>query len=139
MTNRRRLASACLAAACLALGASGCLYVHETSSSSSSSSGQSRGHGPPSWAPAHGARYKHASGVTLVFDSGMDVYVVAELPGTYFRDERFYRRLANGDWGAAAWPNGPWTAVATNALPPGLRAGAGPGTTIAPGRGRKLY
>jgi hypothetical protein len=136
-TALRRLAGA--AVVLLALGASGCLYYHESSSSSSSGSSHGkRGHGPPDWAPAHGARYKHASGVTLVFDSGLGIYVVAELPGTYFQDERFYRRLANGGWGVAAWPNGPWSAVGTGALPPGLRASAAPGVSITPGQGRKL-
>jgi hypothetical protein len=133
-TARRRFAWA--AAALVALSASGCLYYHESSSTRSSQS--SHGKGPPPWAPAHGYRYKHASGVTLVFDTGLGIYIVAELPGMYFQDERFYRRLDNGTWGTAAWPNGPWTQVATNALPPSLRASAGPGMTTTPGRGRQL-
>jgi hypothetical protein len=127
-----------VAAALVALSASGCLYYHESSSTRSSQSTHGGGGGPPPWAPAHGYRMKHASGVTLVFDAGLGIYIVAELPGTYFQNERFYRKLANGSWGIAAWPNGPWSAVATNSLPPSLRASAGPGTTNNPGYGRKM-
>jgi len=85
------------------------------------------GHGPPPHAPAHGYRYKqqhayaHGGGdVELVFDSGLGVYVVVSLPGTYYWND-VYLRLQGERWYAAAHLDGPWK-PSTQAPPPGLRA-----------------
>jgi hypothetical protein len=104
-----------LAALCLlALAPAGCLVVQHGSSTSTST------HGPPPWAPAHGYRTKHPSGVDLVYDAGLGVYFVAQLPGVYFHGDRFYRQV-NGGWGIAGGPGGPWLAVAERDIPPGLQ------------------
>ena len=68
---------------------------------------RARGYGPPPHAPAHGYRHKHhASGVDLVFDSGLGVYVVAGLGHYYYRD-RFFRWHPDG-WQLSRHPRGPW-------------------------------
>lgn len=116
MHSRFRVEAPALALALCLLGLApaGCVYVQHQSSSST------RGGGPPPWAPAHGYRTKHPSGVDLVFDSGLGVYVVVDLPGVYFHGDRFYRQ-ANGGWGIAGGPGGPWVAVAERDIPPGLQ------------------
>jgi len=75
--------------------------------------------GPPPHAPAHGYRHKHhRSGVDLVFDSSLGVYVVADL-GYYFHNDRFYRWHDNG-WQISAHFRGPWQVVADYRVPPKL-------------------
>lgn len=82
----------------------------------------SRGHGPPPHAPAHGYRAKTPQGVDVVFDTGIGAYVVVDLPGVYWLDERYYRSGPEG-WQVAVRSNGPWTVCADADLPPGLRKG----------------
>ena len=72
--------------------------------------------GPPPWAPAHGYRRKHhRSGVDMVFDTGLGVYVVADL-GNYFYRDKFYR-WHNDAWQVSVYPRGPWHGVADYAVP----------------------
>lgn len=73
--------------------------------------GHARGRGgPPPHAPAHGYRQRHRrSGVDLVFDTGLGVYVVAGL-GYYFFSEKFYR-WRNNAWQISVNIDGPWNLV----------------------------
>jgi hypothetical protein len=105
-------------AAGLGLAAGACVHVHSAPQAK-------KGQGPPAHAPAHGYRKKHASGVELVFDSGLGVYVVLGIPDCYYDDHRFYR-LEKGVWKTAPDPKGTWTAAADRDLPPGLRRHDGP-------------
>ena len=78
--------------------------------------------GPPEHAPAHGYRKKQGNEkVVLVYDSGMDVYVVSGYDDCYYTAGQFYRRV-QGAWEWSVCIEGPWKAVAhRNDLPPGLR------------------
>jgi hypothetical protein len=77
--------------------------------------------GPPPHAPAHGYRRKHAQDdVDLVFDSGLGVYVVVDTPDCWWSDSRFYR-WREGTWAIGPHVSGPWTAVAVEQIPNGLR------------------
>lgn len=82
---------------------------------------RSRGHGPPPHAPAHGYRRKTRHGVEIVYDSGLGVYVVVELPGHYYHDDKYYRKHG-GRWEISIDIDGPWTVIAEAKLPVGLRA-----------------
>jgi hypothetical protein len=84
---------------------------------------KSQGHGPPPHAPAHGYRAKTAQGVNVVFDTQIGVYVVVDLPGSYWLDERYYRKGTSG-WTVSASFDGPWLACPTADLPKGLQGGA---------------
>jgi hypothetical protein len=77
------------------------------------------GKGPPPHAPAHGYRHKHACGADLVYDAGIGVYVVVGLPGIYFHDDLFYRRVSRG-WQASHSLDGPWQVVEVAVVPPHL-------------------
>lgn len=77
-------------------------------------------YGPPPHAPAHGYRHKHHNGPELVFDSGLGVYVVADL-NDYFYFENYYYRLLNDHWEISLHVRGPWKPAAMAALPPGLQ------------------
>lgn len=82
------------------------------------SPGHSRGHGPPPHAPAHGY-HAHHHGAELIFDSGLDVYVVVGHANHFYVDGRFLR-LRVELWEASASLSGPWQATSTRSLPPGL-------------------
>lgn len=123
--SRARRPAIAAALCLLALAPAGCLVVRHESSTSTTIEG------PPPWAPAHGHRKKHPSGVDLVFDAGLGVYVVLDLPGVYFHGDRFYRAV-NGGWGVASGPGGPWIAVADRDVPPGLQRTRKPGTLMQP-------
>jgi hypothetical protein len=93
------------------------------------------GGGPPPWAPAHGYRRKHPGGATLVYDTGLGVYVVAGMPGYYYIDDRFYRAV-NGAWQVAVAIDGPWQPAEAGGVPPGLaRRNGGGGPPGQSGRG----
>jgi hypothetical protein len=81
----------------------------------------SRGHGPPPHAPAHGYRAKNQQGAELVFDSGLGVYVVVDLPGVYFWSNVYYRERGKGSWERCDRLDGAWVYIAESSLPPGLR------------------
>jgi hypothetical protein len=77
--------------------------------------------GPPPHAPAHGYRRKHAQdGVDMVFDSDLGVYIVVDTPDCWWSDSRYYR-WRDGGWTIGAHVSGPWTTVAIDAVPSGLR------------------
>jgi hypothetical protein len=98
-----------------------------------------RDDGPPPHAPAHGRRAKSqaSSEVQLVFDAGLGVYVVVDVPHTYYW-EGVYLRIQDGRWMMSATFDGPWEAGKDVALPPGLaKKYAGKGKKKGhPGRGR---
>ena len=75
--------------------------------------------GPPPWAPAHGYRRKHASGVDLIYDRVLGAYTVGDHPGCWFHDARFFCRRQDG-WYSSAKIGGPWTGMRVKDLPPGL-------------------
>jgi hypothetical protein len=89
-----------------------------------------RGKGPPPHAPAHGYRRKlEQDGVTLVLDTGRNVYVVVELESVFFFENRYFRR-SDDRWYASSKPQAGWVVIAIDEVPPGLR-------DYAPGNGKK--
>jgi hypothetical protein len=125
----RTLSLSALGIAALAFVASGC--VHEVHHHHHDKHKAHKG-GPPPWAPAHGYRHKHHHGVELVFDAGLDVYVVVGHPGIYFRSDEYYC-LRGGEWYAGPRFDGPWKATRLDHLPPGLRKKYAKGQ---PGKGK---
>lgn len=91
--------------------------------------------GPPPHAPAHGYRHRHHhSGVDLVFDSGLGVYVVAGL-GHYFHGGRFYRWHKNA-WQVSVKARGPWHWADDHAVPRRLFKSKGRGRYKGKGKGK---
>jgi hypothetical protein len=76
--------------------------------------------GPPTHAPAYGYRRKQVSGMELVYDSGLGLYVVVGLPDHYYNDGYFYR-LRGGLWEISQKPDIGWKVVSESSLPQGLR------------------
>jgi len=83
---------------------------------------QEKENGPPPHAPAHGYRHKHAKDdVTLVYDSGIDVYVVTGYKGVYFSAGQYFRD-SGSSWEWSVSIEGPWKVVAKSSdVPTGLR------------------
>lgn len=83
---------------------------------------EEKGNGPPPHAPAHGYRHKHAKdNVTLVYDTGIDVYIVSGIPGCYFSAGQYYRDTGS-TWEWSVSIEGPWKVVKSSTdLPSGLR------------------
>ena len=82
------------------------------------------GHGPPPHAPAHGYRHQQAGsrgGVDLIFDSGLGVYAVVDLPNHYFWDGYYLRIQDDGSWYASIELDGGWKLRPDDRVPPGLR------------------
>ncbi len=75
--------------------------------------------GPPPHAPAHGYRHKQRSGVELVFDSRVGVYVVVGQANHYFHNAHYFR-LVGGVWHISAALDRGWTPVASKKVPKGL-------------------
>jgi len=71
--------------------------------------------GPPPHAPAHGYRHKHGQ-LVLVYDAGLDVYVIDGHAGYYYCRDRFYR-VRGGSWQASFDFSGPWRTVPDSHLP----------------------
>ena len=86
----------------------------------SGSTVQTAKQGPPPHAPAHGYRHKHKNGVTLVYDSKIDVYVVNGHTDVYFHGDRYYR-LRDGSWQVSVEIDGKWGATTSSKLPKGLK------------------
>jgi len=121
-----RISAASLSLA-LVLGASlaGCFAYHHPEPQGPSVApppAASRGHGPPPHAPAHGYRRKHApDGVELVYDAGVQVYVVMGREAVYWDGDR-YLRWANGAWQASVRIDGVWVGIGSHQVPPALAA-----------------
>jgi len=77
--------------------------------------------GPPSHAPAHGWRHKHEKdGTEMVYDSGLDVFVVVGQRDCYFSAGQYFR-YSNGSWEWSVQIAGPWKFVASyNDVPSSL-------------------
>jgi hypothetical protein len=77
--------------------------------------------GPPAHAPAHGYRRNHPQeGTALRYDSGLGVYVVVDTPDCWWLDGGYFR-IRDGAWSTGARLSGPWTVIAVEAVPEGLR------------------
>ena len=112
-----------LACVVLAVLLSGCGHISSVTIGKSGryASHDRDGHGPPPHAPAHGHRRKqHDSGLELVFDSEVGVYVVVDLPNHYYWDG-YYLRIEDGSWYANLQMDGGWKPRDANSLPSGLR------------------
>jgi hypothetical protein len=96
----------------------------------------SRGHGPPSHAPAHGYRARTQQGVELVFDGDLGVFVVVGVPGSFFWADFYYRQGGGGRWERSARLDGSWIGIVEASLPPGLRGWHGAPRSGLPGRSR---
>ncbi len=75
---------------------------------------------PPPWAPAHGYRDKNDDVVDIVFDSGLGVYAVVDVPDIYW-DNDYYYRERNDRWERSSNLDAGWILIETNDIPPGLR------------------
>jgi hypothetical protein len=74
-------------------------------------------HGPPPHAPAHGYRHKHAQdGLELVYDAGVEVYVVFDREAVYWDGVR-YLRWVNGEWQASVEIDGVWLTIGSAEVP----------------------
>lgn len=98
----------------------GCAETAGGPPASHRSDGPGRGYGPPPHAPAHGYRAKTSQGVEIVWDSGLGVYVVVDVAGTYYFEDRYYRQHDDG-WDVSIDLHGSWSTVDEKDLPPGLR------------------
>jgi hypothetical protein len=99
----------------------GCAESTATVPVTSPSTGPGRGHGPPPHAPAHGYRAKTHQDIAIRWDSGLGVYVVIDLPSTYYLEGHYYRYDADA-WGMSVDIHGSWRAVSEKDLPPGLKS-----------------
>jgi len=75
-------------------------------------------YGPPRTA-AHGYVMVH-SGVELVFDSGLGLYVVTGYPNYYYYGGYYYRVYGGGRYARCRRIHGSWSSISPSNLPPGL-------------------
>ncbi|MFA4948164.1 MAG: hypothetical protein WC674_06605 [Candidatus Krumholzibacteriia bacterium] len=75
-------------------------------------------YGPPGTA-GHGYVAVH-SGVELVFDSGLGLYIVTGHPNYYYYGGYYYRVHDGGRYGRCRTIDGPWSSINPSKLPPGL-------------------
>ena len=116
------------------LGLAGCNHYFGGPPGHAPAHGRRHG-GPPPHAPAHGYRHRHRnSGVDLVFDTGLGIYVVAGL-GHYFHGGKFYR-WHNDIWQVSTHAHGGWHRVDDYAVPRRLFKSKGKGKYKDKGRGR---
>ena len=92
--------------------------------------------GPPSHAPAHGWRHKNEKdGAEMVYDSGLDVFVVVGQRDCYFSAGQYFR-YSSGSWEWSVQIGGPWKFVATYSdVPPSLTEKHGKGKNNGKGKG----
>lgn len=90
--------------------------------------------GPPPHAPAHGYRHHHHHGVDLVFDTGLGVYLVADMNDLFFHND-LYIRFYDSRWQVSAKLDGPWHAADEREVPLKLKKAKGPKKPH-PGRGK---
>ncbi len=74
---------------------------------------------PPLYAPYHGYRYRNSDGLTIVYDSGLRLYLVLGYVGLYWWDGHYYRDHS-GIWERSSRHVGPWGPVRADLLPYGL-------------------
>ena len=83
---------------------------------------KSRGNGPPPHAPAHGYRAKH-QGHNLKFDTGLGVYIVVDIPDTYFHNGLYLRLGPDGAWRASLELGSGWRPAHDREIPKKLKSG----------------
>ncbi|MFQ5513028.1 MAG: hypothetical protein ACE5FG_01215 [Myxococcota bacterium] len=82
---------------------------------------KSHEHDPPHHAPAHGHRHKHhAHGVEMVFDPGIEIFVVLGHDHLYFDGGRFLRHR-KGHWYVSSELEAEWRVVSADEVPKKLR------------------
>jgi hypothetical protein len=119
MHTRRIMVTAALAAACLSLACTRAV-VYKESSPHPVIVANDNEPGPPPHAPAHGYRRNHGD-VVLVYDAGIDVYVVSGYDNCYYSSGQYFR-FVDGSWEWSVSIEGKWRIVTrTSDLPPGLR------------------
>lgn len=84
------------------------------------------GYGPPPHAPAHGRRRRHPSGVELIYDPVLALYIVVGHPGIYYHDGVFFRH-DHGTWYTSRRYDRDWRRTRSRRVPPGLRRRYGGG------------
>lgn len=68
--------------------------------------------GPPPHAPAHGYRHKHqGDDVVLVYDTGLDVYIVSGYKDCYYSAGQYFR-FVDGSWEWSVSVSTGWKVVA---------------------------
>jgi hypothetical protein len=105
-----------------AAAASGCAVPHHHGRPPHPRQTVVRKSGPPPHAPAHGYRHKHRSShgdVQLVFDSGMGVYVLVDLPDHYFHGDRYFKHV-KGAWYSSVRLDRDWVVISARKIPKGL-------------------
>jgi hypothetical protein len=121
----------------LLAASAGCHVHHHHTTPPPTPAPHARAHapGPPPHAPAHGYRHKHrthAGTVELVFDTGLDAYIVIGREHHFLRGDRWYR-WSDGGWMVSASLDGHWVAIRADRIPRSLARGYAKG----PGRGKK--
>ncbi len=91
-------------------------------------------HGPPAHAQAHGYR-RHHTRPQMVYDQGLQVYVVAGVRDTWFMEGRYFR-LAAGTWECSSDFEDGWRRTSLSGLPPGLQKKYDSARNESRGRGR---
>jgi len=120
------LAAACLVAAGLSAACTRAVVYKE--SSPKPVVVQEDEHGPPDHAPAYGYRRNHAGDdVVLVYDAGIDVYVVKGYDNCYYSSGQYFRFM-DGQWEWSVSVESGWRIVEhISDVPPGLRHKHGDG------------
>lgn len=93
--------------------------------------------GPPPHAPAHGYRHKQHHGHDLVYDSGIDAYIVLNVPETYFGNDLYIRLSTDGRWLVSAALDGGWRLAMGNEVPYKLRESKEKNRTFKKGKKHK--
>ncbi len=75
-------------------------------------------YGPPS-AAEHGSVVVH-SGVELVFDSELGLYIVTGYPNYYYYNGYYYRAYSGTRYARCKTIHGSWATISHSNLPPGL-------------------
>lgn len=90
--------------------------------------------GPPPHAPAHGYRHKYHNH-DMIYDSGVDVYVVVGWQDHYF-DNGFYFRYRDGRWQISATLSSDWKDANERDVPKKLFKSKGKKSKSHPGKGK---
>ena len=119
--KRREFLRASPGVLALSIGLTGCATFRARREEKRQKEKKHKGHGPPPHAPAHGYRAKTADGIEIVFDSGLGVYLVVNVPDHYYSDGKYYRKRGDS-WEFSLRFEGPWEIVIEADLPVGLRS-----------------
>jgi hypothetical protein len=107
---------------CFTAASSGCVIHHHHERPPGSQKVVVQKSGPPPHAPAHGYRHKHRSAhgdVQLVFDSGLGVYVIVDVPDHYFHGDRYFKHV-KGVWYTSERLDRDWVVISARKVPAGL-------------------